>query len=242
MVGTGLPDALHSSVTVLPFRAATWPFCGTARSVGGTEHRHSSNNTHTMKIPLRSIANPTHLTQYLHCVHLVTCLLVANLTDVVAGILRPNAADLQIVVADDLEARVARDLQMARCQNGGAATPQQHKGAWMPIVPLLLWPTYTIRAILPKFCTLHGSSIVSPTTTLYRWPRDMNLGCAVGVPLSIPAAAPPSELALPLFVRLLLSLMPLDPRRLPKFWQFTMPTWEKNINIACSGQFNYTWR
>lgn len=36
MDGTGLPLALHSSVTVLPFRAATCPFCGTALSVGGT--------------------------------------------------------------------------------------------------------------------------------------------------------------------------------------------------------------
>lgn len=35
---TGLPDALHSSVTVLPFRAATCPFCGTALNVGGTKN------------------------------------------------------------------------------------------------------------------------------------------------------------------------------------------------------------
>lgn len=35
---TGLPDALHSNVTVLPFRAATWPFCGTALNVGGTKN------------------------------------------------------------------------------------------------------------------------------------------------------------------------------------------------------------
>lgn len=34
---TGLPDALHSKVTVLPFLAETCPFCGTALNVGGTK-------------------------------------------------------------------------------------------------------------------------------------------------------------------------------------------------------------
>jgi len=36
IVGTGLPDALHSKVTVLPFRAVTCPLCGRALNVGGT--------------------------------------------------------------------------------------------------------------------------------------------------------------------------------------------------------------
>lgn len=34
--GTGLPDALHASVTVPPLRAVSWPDCGTARMLGGT--------------------------------------------------------------------------------------------------------------------------------------------------------------------------------------------------------------
>lgn len=45
MVGTGLPDALHSSVTVLPFLAVTWPLCGRARRVGGTEINESTRNS-----------------------------------------------------------------------------------------------------------------------------------------------------------------------------------------------------
>lgn len=34
--GTGLPDALHSSVIVPPFRAVNCPVCGTALTLGGT--------------------------------------------------------------------------------------------------------------------------------------------------------------------------------------------------------------
>lgn len=45
IVGTGLPDALHSRVTVLPFLAVTWPLCGRARRVGGTETKESTCNT-----------------------------------------------------------------------------------------------------------------------------------------------------------------------------------------------------
>lgn len=33
-----LPDALHSSVTVLPFLAATCPLVGIALNVGGTKY------------------------------------------------------------------------------------------------------------------------------------------------------------------------------------------------------------
>lgn len=36
MLGTGLPLALHSNVTVLPLRAVTCPVSGWARTVGGT--------------------------------------------------------------------------------------------------------------------------------------------------------------------------------------------------------------
>lgn len=36
MLGTGLPEALHSNVTVLPLRAVTCPVSGCARTVGGT--------------------------------------------------------------------------------------------------------------------------------------------------------------------------------------------------------------
>lgn len=46
MVGTGFPDALHSNVTVLPFRAATCPFCGTALSVGGTKEKYTPLDVH----------------------------------------------------------------------------------------------------------------------------------------------------------------------------------------------------
>jgi hypothetical protein len=34
--GTGLPDALHSSVTEPLLRAVSWPVVGTARTLGGT--------------------------------------------------------------------------------------------------------------------------------------------------------------------------------------------------------------
>lgn len=37
MLGTGLPEALHSNVTVLPFRAVTCPVSGCALTVGGTK-------------------------------------------------------------------------------------------------------------------------------------------------------------------------------------------------------------
>lgn len=33
---------------------------------------------------------------------------------------------------------------------------------------------------LPKSCTWHGSTIVSPITTLYDWPLDTNFGWTVG--------------------------------------------------------------
>lgn len=36
MLGTGLPEALHSSVTVLPLRAVKCPVSGFGRIAGGT--------------------------------------------------------------------------------------------------------------------------------------------------------------------------------------------------------------
>lgn len=85
-------------------------------------------NTFGFFLVLVCLCWPTHntngyLTQYLDGVHLVAGLLVANLADIVAGILRPDAANLQIVIADDLETFVARDFQVSRGQNGGTATP-----------------------------------------------------------------------------------------------------------------------
>lgn len=43
IVGTGLPDALHSSVMVPPLRAVNWPVCGTARMLGGTVKTQRNN-------------------------------------------------------------------------------------------------------------------------------------------------------------------------------------------------------
>lgn len=40
--GTGLPDALHSSVIVPPFRAVNCPVCGTALTLGGTRKNKNS--------------------------------------------------------------------------------------------------------------------------------------------------------------------------------------------------------
>lgn len=37
MLGTGLPEALHSSVTVLPLRAVKCPVSGFGRIAGGTK-------------------------------------------------------------------------------------------------------------------------------------------------------------------------------------------------------------
>lgn len=48
------------------------------------------------------------LTEYLDGVHLVSRLLVTDLTNVVAGVLRANPSYLQIIVADDLKASVSR--------------------------------------------------------------------------------------------------------------------------------------
>lgn len=41
--GTGLPDALHSSVIVPPFRAVNCPVCGTALTLGGTRKTKTVN-------------------------------------------------------------------------------------------------------------------------------------------------------------------------------------------------------
>lgn len=38
IVGTGLPEALHSKVTAPPLRAVIWPLDGTARTLDGTEN------------------------------------------------------------------------------------------------------------------------------------------------------------------------------------------------------------
>lgn len=38
IVGTGFPEALHSSVTAPPLRAVIWPLDGTALTLGGTEN------------------------------------------------------------------------------------------------------------------------------------------------------------------------------------------------------------
>lgn len=68
-------------------------------------------------------------TENLHRMHLVACLLIANLADIIAGVLRSYTVDLQIVVADNLESLIACDFQMARCQNRRTTTPQKYEGA-----------------------------------------------------------------------------------------------------------------
>lgn len=41
MLGTGLPEALHSNVIVPPFLAVSWPLAGDARILGGTETKNT---------------------------------------------------------------------------------------------------------------------------------------------------------------------------------------------------------
>lgn len=61
--------------------------------------------------------------------HLIARLLVADLADVIACVLRLRAIYPQVVRFDQFEALIARDHQAARGQDACSAPPQQHERA-----------------------------------------------------------------------------------------------------------------
>lgn len=70
------------------------------------------------------------LTQNLQRVHLVPAFVVADLADVIAGVLDFHVRYLQVVALDQLEAGVPRDHQVGRRQDRCPPAPQQHVGSW----------------------------------------------------------------------------------------------------------------